>query len=91
MDQNDRVFKDDLHSLWIAHKIGRKVAAVKLHSLDNVKRRLKSLGLFHCDYAVFADFFHRLCDDRPNGRIVVCRDCSDLGDHIARNRFSLPL
>ena len=53
------VFKVGDHALMIGHKVGREIAAVKLHTLDNIEFGFQTLGFFNRDDAVFADLFHR--------------------------------
>jgi hypothetical protein len=45
VDEDDRVLEDDFHPLRVGHEVGREVAAVELHALDDVERRLERLGL----------------------------------------------
>ena len=37
MDQDDRVLEHDFHALRVGHEVGRQVAAVELHALDDVE------------------------------------------------------
>ena len=40
VDQDDRVLEHDFHALGVGHEVGREVAAVELHALDDVERGL---------------------------------------------------
>ena len=51
-----------LHALGVGHEVRRQVAAVELHALDDVERRLHRLGLLDGDDAFLADLLHRLGD-----------------------------
>jgi hypothetical protein len=50
-------------ALRIGHEVRREVAAVELHALDRVERRLEALGLLDGDHAVLADLVHRVGDE----------------------------
>ena len=71
MDQDIDVFVDALHAVWIGDKIGREVAPVKLHALNDIERGLQALSLFDGNHALFANLVHRLGDDLADGRIIV--------------------
>ena len=86
VDQDDGVLEHHFHALGIGHEVGRQVAAVELHALDHVQRRLERLGLFDGDDAVLADLLHRFRDDLADGLVAVGRDRADLGDHVALDR-----
>ena len=87
VDQDDRVLEHDFHALGVGHEVGRQVAAVELHALDDVERRLHALGFFDRDHAVLADLVHRVGDDLADRLVVVRRDGADLGDHVAADRL----
>src|SRR2546427_7187465 len=87
VNQDDRVLEHDFHPLRVGHEVGRQVAAVELHALDDVERRLHALGLFDRDHAVLADLVHRIGDDLPDRLVVVRRDGANLGDHVATHRL----
>ena len=83
VDQDAHVFQRAFHPLGVGDEVGRKVAAVKLHSFDHFERRLHGLGFFHGDDAVLADLLHRFRDDRADLPVVVRADRADLRDHVA--------
>ena len=58
VDQNQRGVQISLHGVLVVDKVGRQVAAVKLHALDHLQLVLEGLALFDRDHAFFADFFH---------------------------------
>jgi hypothetical protein len=91
VDQDDRVLEHDFHALGVGHEVGREVAAVELHALDDLERGLHRLGLFDRDDAVLADLLHRLGDDRADRLVAVGRDGADLGDRLAAHRLGLLL
>ena len=75
-----RVLEHGFHPLRIGDEVRREVAAVELHALDRLERRLEALGLFDGDDAVLADLLHRLGDQVADLRVVVRGDGADLGD-----------
>ena len=83
VDQDDRVLEHDFHALGIGHEVGREVAAVELHALDDVERGLERLGFLDRDDAVLADLLHRFGDDLADRRVAVGGDRADLRDHVA--------
>ena len=69
-------------------KYGEKIAAVKLHALDNLEQRVHRFGFFDRDDAVFADLVHRLGDDRADRAVAVGRNrAGTCAINIAANRF----
>src|ERR1700733_9838977 len=83
MDEDADVFHRAFHAFGVSDEVGRKVAAVKLHTFDDLERRFHGLGLFHGDDAVLADFLHRTGNDVADVLVVVRADGADLGDHVA--------
>ena len=63
-DEDVGVLEHDLHPLGVGHEVGREVAAVELHALDHLERRLGRLALLDGDDAFLADLLHRLGEDR---------------------------
>ena len=82
------LLEHDFHALGIGHEIRREVAAIELHALDDLERRLERLALFDGDDAVLADLLHRVGDDPPDRLVVVRRDRADLRDHRSRSPAS---
>ncbi|GAK50203.1 hypothetical protein U14_01430 [Candidatus Moduliflexus flocculans] len=80
IDQNVRVIENRFHPFRVGHKIGREIAAIKLHPFHHVQRGFHAFRFFHRDDAVFADFIHRFGDDFADGGIVIRGDRADLFD-----------
>ena len=80
MDQDEAVLEDGLHAGGIGHHVGRQVAAIELHPLDDVEGRLHPLGFFDRDDAVLAHLLHGLGDQFADGLVVVGGNRGDLGD-----------
>ena len=68
------------HALGIGDEVRREVAAVELHALDDVERRLQGLVLLDGDDAFLADLAHGLGDDVADGAVRVGGDGADLRD-----------
>ena len=68
------------HLLGIGDEVGREIAAVELHALDDLDVGLERLGLFDRDHALVADLLHRVGNHLADGRIAVGGDGADLGD-----------
>ena len=64
----------------VGDKVRREVAAVELHTFDNVEHCVGGLGFFDGDHAVVADLFHGVGEEVTDFRVVVRRDGSDLGN-----------
>ena len=76
------------HLLGVGDEVGRDVAAVELHALDDLDLGLEALGLFDRDDALVADLLHRLRDHLADVGIAVRRDGADLRDFRRRARPS---
>ena len=83
VDQDVGVLERSFHALCVGDEVGREVAAVELHALDDVELRLHRARLFDGDDAVLADLLHRFGDDVADLRVGVGGDGADLGDHVA--------
>ena len=68
------------HLLGIGDEVGRQIAAVELHALDDVDFGLERLVLLDRDDALIADLLHRLRDHLADRGVAVGRDGADLGD-----------
>ncbi len=82
VDEDVAVLEDRFHLLRIRDEVGREIAAVELHALDRLERRLEATGLFDRDDAVLADLLHRLGDQIADLGVVVGRDRADLRDFL---------
>jgi len=80
VDQNIGIFDNRFHSLGIGHEVGRDVAPVELHALDELEGRFHALGLLDRDNAFFPNLFHCLGDNTPDRLVVVGRDRSYLSN-----------
>ena len=89
LEQQDvRVFELADHLLGIGHEIGREIAAVELHALDDVEFGFEALRLLDRDDALVADLVHRVGDHLADLAIVIGRDRSDLRDlGVGRDLF----
>ncbi len=83
VEENEDIFQNALLRLRVGHEVGGDVAPVEIHPFDDIEGRFKPFALFHGDRAVFADFFHRFCNDFADLRISVGGDGGDLGDLFA--------
>src|SRR5688500_327107 len=83
VDQDDAVLEHHFHALRIRDEVGREVAAVELHALDDLERGLHRARFLDRDHAVLADLVHRFRDDVAAGVVAVRRDRADLADHLA--------
>ena len=58
--QHKSVFQNSLRALLIGHEIGRNIAAIKLHSLDNIHRGGLGFRLFNGNHAILGDLTERV-------------------------------
>src|SRR6201996_8622414 len=80
--QDGRLFEDGLHLVGVGDEVGRQVAAVELHALDDVEFGFQRLGFLDRDDAFVADLGHRLGDHGADFGVAVGRDGADLGDLV---------
>ena len=80
MQQHVGVFELGHHLLGVGDEVGREIAAVELHALDDLDLGLERLGLFDRDHALVADLLHRLGDHLADLGVAVRRDGADLRD-----------
>ena len=80
VDEDVGVLELGDHLLGVGDEIGREIAAVELHALDDVELGLGGLGLFDRDDALVADLLHRLGDHLADRLVAVRGDGADLGD-----------
>jgi hypothetical protein len=55
VDEHEALVELDLHVVGVGDEVGREVAAVELHALDDGDLGLEALALFDGDDAVLAD------------------------------------
>ena len=82
MDEDVGVLQLDAHLVGVGDEVGRDVAAVELHALDDVELGLEALGLLDRDHALVADLLHRLGEEAADLVVAVGRDGADLGDLV---------
>ena len=87
VDENVGILEFSDHLLGVGDEVGRQIAAVELHALDDVGLGLEALGLLDRDHAVIADLLHRLGDHVADELIAIGRDRADLGDLVVRGDF----
>ncbi len=78
MQQDIGAFKNRLHLVRVGDEIRRQVAAVELHTFDNLEFVAERLGFLNRNDAFIADLFHGLRDQ-----------CADFGFAVGRNRADL--
>src|SRR5471032_6451 len=64
----------------VVDEVWRQVAAVELHTFNDVQLVVQRFAVFDGDHALFADFFHRFSDALADRVVRVGRDRADLGD-----------
>jgi hypothetical protein len=70
-------------ALGVGDEVGREIALVELHALDDLEGGLDGLGLFDGDGAVLADLVHGVGDDVADLEVPVGGDGGDLADFLA--------
>ena len=80
VDEDIGVLELGQHLLGVGDEIGREIAAVELHALDDVELGLEALGLLDRDHALVADLLHRVGDHLADRLVAVGGDRADLGD-----------
>src|SRR6185369_8156558 len=82
MEKNVGALEFDLHLLGVGDEVGREVAAIELHALDDFELGLEALGLLNRDDALVADLLHRLGDHVADLTLAIGGDRADLGDLV---------
>ena len=80
VDENVGIFEFGDHLLGVGDEIGREIAAVELHALDDLRLGDEVLGFLDGDDAFIADLLHRLGDLVADEAVAIGRDAADLGD-----------
>src|SRR5690606_15612043 len=94
VNQDVRVLELGRLALLIVDEVRREVAAVELHTLDDLELVLEARAFLDRDHAFLADLAHRLGDDAADLLVRVRRDRADLRDGLvvlARLRHLLEL
>src|SRR6266849_78785 len=81
-DQDVGILEDRFHPRGIGDHVGRDVALVELHPVDELELVLDPAGFLDGDDAVFPDLLHRVGDHVADLR-VAGRDRRHLGDLLA--------
>src|SRR5580700_45321 len=84
VDEDVGVLHLNAHLVGVGDEVGRDIAAVELHALDDVELGLEALGLFHRDDAFVADLFHGLGQIVADLLVAIGGDGADLGDFGVR-------
>ena len=87
MQQHVGVIELGEHLFGIGDEIGREIAAVELHALDDLDVGLERLGLFDRDHAFIADLLHRLGDHLADRLVAVGGNGADLRHFRRRAHF----
>ena len=88
-EEDERFLSDSFHLLCIGNHVGGDVAAVELHTLNNLQIGFHGLGLFNGDDAVVANLAHSLSNEAA-GFFVAGGNAGNLSDSIvAFNLYSL--
>ncbi len=87
VDQDVGVFHLDAHLVGVGDEVGRDIAAVELHALDDVELGLEALGLFNRDDALVADLLHGVGEELADLGVAVGGDGADLGDLLVRGHL----
>ena len=84
VDEDVGVLELGHHLLGVGDEVGREIAAVELHALDDVELGLEALRLLDGDDALVADLLHGLGELGADLGVAVGGDGADLGD-LARS------
>ena len=82
VNQNVGVFELGHHLVGVGDEVGREIAAVELHALDDVELGLEALRFLDRNDALVADLLHRLGDLGADFGVSVGRNGADLGDLV---------
>ena len=83
VQENQGLFENAFHGLGIRYEVGREIATVELHALDDVQLGLEALSFLNRDDAFLADLVHGLGDDAANRRVAIGRNRTDLRDLLS--------
>src|SRR5256714_105231 len=84
VDQDVGVVHFNAHLVGVGDEVGRDVAAVELHALDDVEFGLERLGFLNRDDALVADLLHGIGQELADFGVAVGGDGADLGDFLVR-------
>ena len=80
VDQDQGVLQLDAHRGRVVDEVGRQVALVELHALDDLVGRFGRLAFLDRDHAVLAHLGHGLGNELADHRVVVGADRAHVGD-----------
>src|ERR1700756_3799165 len=84
VDEDVGVLHLNAHLVGVGDEVGRDVAAIELHALDDVELGFQRLGFLDRDHALVADLLHGVSQELADLGIAVGRDGADLGDLLVR-------
>src|SRR5258705_782468 len=84
VDQDVGIVEFDAHLVGVGDEVGRDVAAVELHALDDLELGLERLGFLNRDDALVADLLHGVRKELADFGVAVGGDGADLGDFLVR-------
>src|SRR5580700_1342949 len=84
VDQDVGVIEFDAHLVGVGDEVGRDIAAVELHALDDVEFGLERLGFLNRDDALVADLLHGIGEELADLGVAIGGDGADLGDFLVR-------
>src|SRR4029077_4303638 len=84
VDQDVGVVHLNAHLVGVGDEVGREIAAVELHALDDIELGLERLGFLDRDHALVADLLHGVSEELADLGIAVGRNGADLGDLLVR-------
>src|SRR3954449_10169916 len=84
VDQDVGVVHFNAHLVGVGDEVGRDVAAVELHALDDVEFGFERLGFFNRDDALVADLLHGIRKELADFGVAVGGDGANLGDFLVR-------
>ena len=84
VDEDVGVLELGQHLLSVGDEIGREIAAVELHALDDVELSVQALRLFDRDHALVADLLHGVGNHLADRLVAIRGDGPDLRDLIRR-------
>jgi hypothetical protein len=96
VDQNVRILELGDHLLGVGDEIGREIAAVELHPLDDIELCFGGLGLLDRDDALIADLFLAVGGDRADladlfGGLDLLGAARDVLDDVRRRQIDAAL
>ena len=78
-EEDQRLIHNSFHLLGVGNHVRRQVAAVELHTLDNLGGGQTGLGLLNGDNALGGDLIHCVCDQLAD-LVAAGRNCCNASD-----------